>query len=44
MVHDAGVSCPCVLFNGGDAKGTDSSKILCPIFVYVLFYVNLCYD
>ena len=31
-------------FNRGDTKGTNSSKILCPMFVYVLFYVNLCHD
>ena len=31
-------------FNRGDTEGTNSSKILCPIFVYVLFYVNLCHD
>ena len=39
-------ACPSLMcfFNRGDAEGTDSSKILCPIFVYVLFYVNLCYD
>ena len=29
-------------FNSGDTKGTNSSKILCLMFVYVLFYVNLC--
>ena len=28
--------------NRGDTEGTNSSKILCPMFVYVLFYVNLC--
>ena len=27
-----------------DTEGTNSSKILCPTFVYVLFYVNLCHD
>ena len=31
-------------FNRGDTEGTSSSKILCPMFVYVLFYVNLCHD
>ena len=31
-------------FNRGDTEGTNSSKILCPMFVYVLFYVNLCHD
>ena len=30
-------------FNRGDTEGTNSSKILCPMFVYVLFYVNLCH-
>ena len=29
-------------FNRGDTEGTNSSKILCSRFVYVLFYVNLC--
>ena len=29
-------------FNRGDAEGTNSSKMLCSMFVYVLFYVNLC--
>ena len=28
-------------FNRGDTEGTTSSKILCSMFVYVLFYVNL---
>ena len=32
------------LFNRGDPVGTNSSKILCLMFVYVLFYVNLCQD
>ena len=38
--------CPSLMcfFNRGDTEGTNSSKILCPMFVYVLFYVNLCYD
>ena len=27
-----------------DTEGTNSSKILCPMFVYLLFYVNLCHD
>ena len=31
-------------FNRGGTEGTNSSKILCPMFVYVLFYVNLCHD
>ena len=34
----------CAFFNRGDTEGTNSSKILCPMFVYVLFYVNLCHD
>ena len=25
-------------------EGTNSSKMLCPMFVYVLFYANLCQD
>ena len=29
-------------FNRGGTVGTDSLKILCSAFVYVLFYVNLC--
>ena len=39
-------ACPSLMyfFNRGDTEGTDSSKILCPMFVYVLFYVNLCHD
>ena len=28
----------------GDTEGTNSSKILCPMFVYNLFDVNLCRD
>ncbi len=28
--------------NRGDTDGTNSSKILCSMFVYVLFYINLC--
>ena len=28
----------------GDTEGTNSSKVLCLMFVYVLFYVNLCHD
>ena len=31
-------------FNRGDTEGTNSSKILCSMFVYVLFYVNLWHD
>ena len=34
----------CAFFNRGDTEGTNSSKILCAMFVYVLFYVNLCQD
>ena len=29
-------------FNRGETEGTNSSKILCSRFVYVLFHVNLC--
>ena len=31
-------ACPSLMcfFNRGDTKGTNSSKILCPMFVYVL--------
>ena len=29
-------------FNWGDTERTNSSKILCSMFVCVLFYVNLC--
>ena len=38
--------CPNLMcfFNRGDTEGTNSSKILCSMFVYVLFYVNLCHD
>ena len=32
-------------FNRGDTARTNSSKILCLLFImYVLFYVNLCRD
>ena len=34
--------CPWFFFNRVDTKGTYSSKILCSMFVYVLFYVNVC--
>ena len=44
MVHDTSVSWPYVLFDRGDIEGTNSSKILCLMFVYVLFYVNLRQD
>ena len=39
-------ACPSLMcfFNRGDTEGTNSWKILCPMFVYVLFYVNLCHD
>ena len=39
-------ACPGLVcfFNRGDTEGTGSSKILCPMFVYVLCYVNLCHD
>ncbi len=39
-------ACPSLMcfFNRGDTEGTNSSKILCSMFVYVLFYVNLCQD
>ena len=38
--------CPSLMcfFNRGDTEGTNSSKLLCPMFVYVLCYVNLCHD
>ena len=38
--------CPSFMcfFNRGDTEGTNSAKILCPMFVYVLFCVNLCHD
>ena len=29
-------------FNRDDTERTNSSKILCSMFEYVLFYVNLC--
>ena len=37
-------ACPSFMcfLNRGDTEGTNSSKILCSMFVYVLFYVNLC--
>ena len=39
-------ACPSLMcfFNRGDTEGTNSSKSLCPMFEYVLFYVNLCQD
>ena len=38
-------ACPSLIcfFNRRDTEGTNSSKILCSMFVYVLFYVNLCH-
>ena len=38
-------ACPNLMcfFNRGDTEGTNSSKILCLMFVYD-FYVNLCQD
>ena len=37
-------ACPSLMcfFNRGDTEGTYSWKTLCWMFVYVLFYVNLC--
>ena len=37
-------ACPSLMcfFKRGDTEGTNSSKILCFMFVYVLLYVNLC--
>ena len=39
-------ACPSLMcfFNRGDTEGTNSSKILCPMFVYESFYVKLCHD
>ena len=39
-------ACPSLMcfFKRGDTEGTNSSKILRPLFVYVLFYVSLCHD
>ena len=39
-------ACPSFMcfFNRGDTKGTNSLKILCLMFVYVLLYVSLCQD
>ena len=39
-------ACPSLMcfFNRGDTEGTNSSNILCLMFVYVLFYINLCLD
>ena len=37
-------ACPSLMcfYNRGDTEGTKSSKLLCSMFVYVLFYVHLC--
>ena len=37
-------ACPGLMcfFNRGDTRETNSSKIMCSIFVYVLLYINLC--
>ena len=37
-------ACPGLVcfFDRGDTEGTNSSKILCLMFVSVLLYVNLC--
>ena len=39
-------ACPSFMcfFNMGDTEGTNSSKILCSMFVHGLFYVNSCLD
>ena len=39
------LACPSLtcFSNRGDTEGTNSSKMLCPMFVYVLFYVGLCH-
>ena len=39
-------ACPSLMcfFNRGNTEGTNSSKLMCPMFVYVLFYVNLCHN
>ena len=36
--------CPSLMccFDSGGTEGTNSSKILCSMFVYVLFDVNVC--
>ena len=38
--------CPSLMcfFTRGDTEGTNSLKLLCLMFVCVLFYVNLCQD
>ena len=37
-------ACPSLMcfFNRGDTEGTNSLKIVCLMFVYALFHVNLC--
>ena len=42
MVHNASMSYPYVLFflMGANIEGTNSSKILCLVFVYVCFVLN----
>ena len=39
-------ACPSLMsfFNRGDTEGTSSLKVLCLMFVYVLFCVGLCLD
>ena len=39
-------ACPSLMcfFNWGNVEGTNSSKILCLMLVYVLLYVNVCQD
>ena len=32
----------CAFFNRGDTEGTNSSKILCLMFVHFWFYLGLC--
>ena len=42
MVHEyQSVLALCAFFNRCGTRGTDSSKIVCSMFVFVLFYVNL---
>ena len=36
--------CLMCFLNSVDTEGTNSSKTLCLMFVYVLFYVHLCKD
>ena len=38
-------ACPSLMcFLRGNTEGTNSSKILCLMFAYFLFYVGLCQD